>query len=366
MSKRISERSYSLRRYERSSDPGFAEALALYARNTHPEVRADSREICYWLDRFAERAPDRFYCLGFFIDRLQVGYAQFVYLNDLHMVFFDYLVVDRDHRRNSTFFELVDHVRRFIEQEQLEVRVTVAEVGFTSGSDQPTRECVLIARLLHECGFRTVEVPYVQPQLGARHPETESRAVLMLYSFSDNQAVRTDLLLSIVRAVYFDHYSAWYEPLVPDPAAYKRRVQALLDDLQHRIGNAVDVRLNGVEGLDRVHPPYPVGSQPIASKSRRSLVLYLTGVVASAIATVIASRLSDGTAAVAATTLITLSCALGLLLCIKREFRLTARAATLAFLAIALVYLCVLAVYVPTARGALRSFVSALKAAFGK
>jgi hypothetical protein len=187
------ETSYRLMRFRSSRDPDFAAALLLYLRNTQAPVRTDTNEIAYWLDTFAKKFGTPFYAFGFYRDGQLVGYAEGAYLRDERLVVLDYLVIDEVHRRSNVFFELVDHLKRYIESEHPDYRYATVEAGYGPGQKTPTQESVLLTRLLKIQGFRVVRAPYYQPRLSLGDAENEMAGNFALCDDHPGQHQRGDI-----------------------------------------------------------------------------------------------------------------------------------------------------------------------------
>ena len=237
--------SYRLKRFRNSRDPDFAAALLIYVRNTPASIRTDTNEITYWLDEFTAKFGDDFYVFGFYRGRELVGYAEAAYLKDEHLIALDYLTIDEAHRRNNVFYEFVDHLKRYLENDHPEYRYAVAEITYGPNQQYPSPESSLRTRLFKLQGFKVIRAPYYQPRMMLDDPESEMKADLLIYSTENLENLQTDSYLSIVHTIYYKYYLRW-DSVVPDPTdAYKTHLDELYSRIKASIGRKRMIPVNG-------------------------------------------------------------------------------------------------------------------------
>lgn len=237
--------SYRLKRFLNSRDPDFAAALLVYVRNTPANVRTDTNEITYWLDEFSAKFGDDFYVFGFYRDRELVGYAEAAYLREERLIALDYLTLDEAHRRNNVFYEFVDHLKRYLENDHPEYRYAVAEITYGPNQQYPSQESRLRTRLFKLQGFKVIRAPYYQPRMMLDDPESEMKADLLIYSTVDLESLRTETYLSIVHTLYYKYYLRW-DSVVPDTTdAYKRHLDELYSRIKAGIRRKQTIPVNG-------------------------------------------------------------------------------------------------------------------------
>jgi len=241
----ITSSSYRLKRFVSSHDPGFAEALLLYVRNTPPTERTDSNEIVFWLDESIKVHDWRFYVFGFYKDERLVGFAEVGYFTEEQLVVFDYLVLDESMRRNNVFYEFVDHLKRYFEATHPEYRYAVAEVCYGPNEEHPSPHARLVTRLLKLQGFRVVHAPYFQPRLLINDPESEMRANLLIYSGRGIETLRTETYLAIVRAIYFKYYLPWNSGVTDTVEPYEKHLREVYTKIEAALDGKRTILVNG-------------------------------------------------------------------------------------------------------------------------
>lgn len=75
---------------------------------------------------------------GFYRNQKLVGYAQAAYFPEESLYFIEYLTIDERHRGNNVFFEMVEHVKNFLEDAHPDYRYGVTEVMNEPGQDHPS------------------------------------------------------------------------------------------------------------------------------------------------------------------------------------------------------------------------------------
>jgi len=238
--------SYRLRRFSRSSDPDFASALLLYVRNTPPHIRTSTNEITAWLDACPKSFTGKFYVFGFYLNNRLVGYSEAAYFPIEQVLTFDYITLDLPFRKNNVFFEFVDHLKRFFEQQHPEFRYALAEVAYGVGQQYPSQDSRLLVRLLKLQGFKVIRSPYFQPRLSLSQPDTEMRADLLVYAQASSDALPSETYLRFVRTLYYSYYLPWKETNTPKTSApYRRHIDKLFRRVELAIGRKRIVLING-------------------------------------------------------------------------------------------------------------------------
>jgi N-acetylglutamate synthase-like GNAT family acetyltransferase len=151
---------YDLRRIKNSTDRHITKALSIYSQNIDPLIRTDTREILYWLDNYNQRFIDRFYLVGLSLNDTIVGYAQFAYFKEERMIFIDYLAIDKQYRKNNTFYEFLEKLKEFFAEESLYHTYIIAEVGYYKENNVPTEITRNLIRLLKMSGFGVIKMTY--------------------------------------------------------------------------------------------------------------------------------------------------------------------------------------------------------------
>jgi hypothetical protein len=276
--------SYRLKRFLTSKDPDFASALLIYVRYTPPSIRSDSREITYWLDHYTTSFGGSLYVFGFYRNKQLVAYAQATYFPKAYLYFIDYVTIDEKHRGNNVFFELVEHMKQYLENAHPEYRYGVTEVMNEPGQDRPSAAKKSLIRLLKFSGFRVIHAPYFQPRLMLNDSESELSGSLLIYSPAPLDSIHNETYLAILRTIYYEHYLRWMSVEPGTKGAYKKHLDALYRKVEANILNKPTLVVNGYrEVLPSLEKPPVMTQHRILSFSFQALsgIILLTGTMLS-------------------------------------------------------------------------------------
>lgn len=242
---------YEIKRFKTSQDKYLTKALDIYHKNIEPVLRTNTNEILYWLDNYNNQYTDRFYLLGFFLNDELIGFTQIAYFVDEKLVFVDYIVIDKLYRRNNTFYELVESIRTFTTEQNLEFNYIVGEVGYLNENKEPSETTRNLIRLLKMSGFGVVKTPYYQPMLGKNNFESELQSVLMIYTSSEVKKIKKETFLFIIETIYYKHYKRWFDKFFTEKeqSSYNERLTKLLLKIELDIKKKDFVEINGYSHL---------------------------------------------------------------------------------------------------------------------
>lgn len=227
------KKSYDMRLYSKSNEKHLLQAINIYSQNIELNLRTDTREILYWIDNFNKDQKDKFFVCGFYENDRVIGFAQFAYFFSEKIICFDYLVIDKNHRQNNTYFQFINQLQEFLAEQEIVYDFIIAEVGGFLESKEPTIITRSIIRLLKMSGFKVIKSNYYHPKLSRMNFESELQSVLMLFTNSELQSIKKETYLLIVDTMYFKHYRRWYEPFLSE--SENRDYQNDLLNLKHKI-----------------------------------------------------------------------------------------------------------------------------------
>ncbi|HEX2839365.1 MAG TPA: hypothetical protein VHN77_14705 [Phycisphaerales bacterium] len=285
-------RTYRLRRFDSPRDPDFEAAIGLYITNIGPSACTDSNDIVAWLERTYREYGDELCVLGFYVNRQLIGYSQCVLFRRERVLFFDYLVLHKEYRRQGEYFQFVERLQEWVDEQQFEFDFVVAEVAFETSGTVPSKQSVMLVDLFRRAGFHVADCQYWQPPLGINRPESDTRAHLLLAAREPVSVIRADTLLNVVHTVYFRHYQRWYDYCLLDDDA-KAKYRAWLLDRYKRLQRDMEGRdviaLNGAEVLPEQvsktrKPPltrHPGVIAPLAALAAMVLVAVLFAILLS-------------------------------------------------------------------------------------
>lgn len=232
---------------ERITGPGpvLTEALRIYSQEMPTSIRTASNDIVYWSDRYEKSFGDELILFAFRLDNELIGFAQLVLFVDEKILVSDYIAIRLGYRRYYVFFQFVEQIRLYLDANQKEYDIAVAEVASFSLQDEPHEDGRVLIRLLKQAGFGVLKARYFQPPLGLRNPESMMRATLMILRNDPADCIQKETFLSIVRLLYYKHYLRWYEPLPGiDLVSYRRQIDKLMAKVEGDLTSDF-VKING-------------------------------------------------------------------------------------------------------------------------
>lgn len=266
--------SYELKRIKDSTDSNLTRALSIYSKNIEPILRTDTREIIHWLDNYCKQYKDKFYLLSLYLNNKIIGYAQLVYFEDECIVFVDYIVIDKDFRRNNTFYQFIEEIKNFLIDEELIFDYILGEVGYYNDQKNPTENTRNLIRLLKMSGFGVIKANYYQPMLGKNNYESELMSVLMIYTPNDLKKLKRDTFELIINTIYFKHYKRWYDKFMneSEQAKYVLGLNKLMSLMKEGLKRRDFIEINGYSHIYNSEP------LPKESKLTHKLII-ITGLV---------------------------------------------------------------------------------------
>lgn len=207
---------YELRQIKDTKDRDLTKALNLYSNNIEPILRTDTREIMYWIDNYSSRFQDKFILLGLYLNDQLIGFSQLAYFLDECIVFVDYIVIEEGFRRNNTFYQFLEEIKTFLDNEDISYDYIVGEVGYYNDKHIPTEKTRNLIRLLKMSGFGVIKANYFQPMLGKTNFESELMSVLMVYTPNELTKLKKETFQLIINTIYYKHYKRWYDRFFDD------------------------------------------------------------------------------------------------------------------------------------------------------
>lgn len=242
---------YDLRKFRDTNEKDLNRALFIYSQNIETVLRTDTREIMYWLDEYNKAFKDRFYLLGFYLNDVIIGFAQLVYFVEEKIIFVDYIVIDKEYRKNNTFYEFVEKIKEFIVDENIRFDYILGEVGYYDDNMHPSKNTRTLIRLLKMTGFGILKINYYQPMLGKNNFESELLSVLMIYTSTEIQRIKKETFLLFLKTIYIKHYKRWYDKFFDEnaQAEYSLGLNSLINKINETIKKKKYIEINGYSNL---------------------------------------------------------------------------------------------------------------------
>ena len=246
---------YELKYFKNSTEPELIKALSLYSQNIEPALRTDSKEIMFWIDRYNKKFEDSFFILGLYLNSVLIGFAELAYFIKEKIIIIDYLVIDKQFRKNNTFYEFAQKIEDFINDRDIVFNYAVVEVGFYNEKLEPPEKSKHMIRLLKMSGFSVAKCEYYTPKLGLYNYESEMKSILMVYSRDGTKKIKVETFMQIVYAIYFKYNQRWYDAFLNDDEKfeYQKGLNKLITKVEKGITNKEFIELNGYGNILTPH-----------------------------------------------------------------------------------------------------------------
>ena len=251
---------YDVKRFQNSKSDGFAEALNIYCKETDARIYTSDNQINYWLENYKKFYPDELIILGLLINEHIVGFAQFVYMAEEKIIFFDYMAISEECRPNGAFSALIGEINNYIDKNNMHFNYIVVEYpNFSHVGDEPSKKSREMQRLLKWHNFNVINAAYYQPAHGLKNQESFMKSRLMIYSKDRLAEIKKETYLSIVSTLLYKHYYRWYENFEKDIALYKKHLDNIFEKITADVSKSKIIKVNGykVDDLTPSPPPPP-------------------------------------------------------------------------------------------------------------
>lgn len=249
---------YELKRFKSAKHPDLLKALKLYTEYTEPALRTDTKEIMYCIDFWNENFDDPFYVLGFYYNELLIGFCELAYFTKEKFVIVDYLVIQENYRKNNTFYQFVEEIRTFLENQNIQYSYIVAEVACYNETLEPPESSKLLIKLLKMSQFGVVKCNYYVPKVDIDDFESTMRSVMMIYSLNKSNQIKKETFFQIVDAIYHKYYQRWHNLFVDETEKdrYANEIEELKSLLQKELKSKNVIDINGLNSLFPVKITY--------------------------------------------------------------------------------------------------------------
>lgn len=206
---------FSIRRLDKSTDSDYAAALKIYNETTPYEIKTNTNEITFWLDRKDSTDPFESMFFALYYSEKLAGFAMMTYIKAQRIVILEYVALETQYRVNTVFFTYINLLESYLHINQYDVAFILNEVSNRRNGSDIDKESQIFSKLLCIEGFGKIEAPYVTPPLGTNNFESSFDAFLFAKSSGDVHALERQTYLDIVKAIYFDYFLVWYEHVLP-------------------------------------------------------------------------------------------------------------------------------------------------------
>lgn len=236
---------FKIKRFKSSKDKEFLDALIIYSNTIAPEIKTNTNEITYWIDKFNEKFSDKeLYIFGLYYNEKLIGYSQLVYFKNDKFVFIDYLCLNDPYKKNAIFYPLYNLIETYLIEERCDYKYIITEVSYTENNLDIDEASILLLNLLFMENYGIADAMYYQPLLGLDNQESNFENKLMIKSNEPIRKMKKETYLNIVETIYKKHYLCWYEPLLDTNDNYKqyeKHINKLFENVKNKNKHDISV-----------------------------------------------------------------------------------------------------------------------------
>ncbi|WJM10688.1 MULTISPECIES: hypothetical protein [Paenibacillus] len=266
---------YKVKLITRSDDEDYIKALKIYEDQTPVEIQTATNEISYWIEKSKDSVDFTFMVFAVYLDNTVIGYSQTSYFSQNRFVLFDYITFSKDFRVNAVFFPVFSLIKSYFKDRMnLPVDYWITEISDRDNGKQIDKESAFLKKLLYMENFCSIDIDYVQPQLGGTNYESSFPCKLYLQTNSEIFQLSKETVNSIVKSIYYAYYFNWYVPFLKDSELkiYKSNLDKHYDYFKKSIYDkeSISVKYNK-NLLDDAHSQITSGSVPASKKKSKTL-----------------------------------------------------------------------------------------------
>lgn len=267
------ELTYCLKRLESSQQDGgqLARALSIYHADTPPLEATATNDFLYWIDRYNKTFDDELFIFSLQVNSSTVGFAEIVHFRDKNFVIVDYMTVDDRHKTVAVFLQFYELILEYLRNEGIFFDLIVAEILLDNerrytDSSEFWRAVMAFER------FRLVEADFFQPQLGRTKFETALPARLLV-SPSEATGFDRQTYMMVVETIVLRHYVRWYEPFFSEAElkSYRAQAELIVQNIRASLGERPRLKV-----LDMSPVVLPSGSVQARYRSSARFIVYET------------------------------------------------------------------------------------------
>jgi len=240
---------FGIRRLEKSSDSDYASALKIYNETTPYEIKTNTNEITFWIDRKDSTDPFEPMFFALYYSEKLVGFAMMTYMKAQRIAILEYISLEAQYRVNTVFFVYINLLENYLNINQYDVAFIINEVSNRRNGHDIDKESQMFAKLLCIEGYRKIDALYMTPPLGTNNFESSFNAYLFIKSTGEVYALEKQTFLEIVKTIYFEYFLVWYRHVLPQNEidSYRNILTRSFDNISHELSTVTTVSVINVE-----------------------------------------------------------------------------------------------------------------------
>lgn len=243
------ENKFSIRRITKTTDDEYIKALYVYNDTTPTDIKTNTNEITFWLNKKNESNPFELLLFALYLDDTIIGLSMLCYVKKQRIVIYDYIALIEKYRVNTVFFPFINLLQNYISSHGFDVAYYVVEISNKNNGKSIDKESILFKKLICLEGFGMIRAKYYTLPLGLSNHESSFEAFVYIKSNDGLNQISKETFLGIVQAIYYEYYLTWYSALLPpnDLFEYKQKIDACHDSITKQISSEISFEVTHSE-----------------------------------------------------------------------------------------------------------------------
>ncbi len=227
------ENRFVLKPISKSSDDDYIKALQIYMEETPKEIRTNSNEITYWLDKKTTTSPFEMMIFVLYLDDILIGFSQITYIKSQQIAILDYISLKSPYRVNSVFLVFLNMIQNYIISSGKQITYYIAEIGNKDKGANIDRESAFYKRVICLENYGQVMSKYYNFPLGIDNYESEFESLMYLKTNDNIAYINKETFTSIVKAICYEYYYIWYSEFLNDEEkeVYRNKLDKCFNDI---------------------------------------------------------------------------------------------------------------------------------------
>jgi hypothetical protein len=243
------ENRYEIKRILKSTDEDYIKALAIYHESTPVDIKTDTNEITYWLDKNESPKKIELFVFVLYLDNQIIGFAMLCYSISKKVLIYDYIALKDKYRVNVAYFSYMSLIDSFFLKNGYKINFSVVEISNKNAGKDIDKESRIFHKLLCMEGFGVIDMQYVTLPLGIDDYESSFDAYLYFKKTGDTTSnINNETVRNIVKAIYYDYYETWYSKFLDagELIEYNKKINSCYKSIEENI--------NSVKTLEVINP----------------------------------------------------------------------------------------------------------------
>lgn len=272
---------FIIKRVNKTSDEDYIKALKIYNDTTPYEIKTNSNEITYWIQKSRENNnPFEVIAFVLYFNDKVIGLSMTTYIKNSKIVIDEYLATYDQFRVNTVFLIYFSLIQNYYSTNNFNVSYYVTEISNKEDGKAINKESRISIKILCLEDFGKIDAPYYVLPLGLDNYESSFQAFLYIKSNDNMPLMNNVTYLNIVHSIYYDYFYNWYMPLMtPENLdVYKNQIDIFYDKIQNNLlknkTSNVKILTNACSVLENYKDDTSGALPQIRSKKRNTLILF--------------------------------------------------------------------------------------------